>query len=69
MNKEIELTWEERIELLTEDQKRGMVPNKYGVYIGDYGDLSPFTSVIIHCFCDCHGVPRIIKKFVFFQNS
>ena len=58
---ERELTWEERVNMLTEDQRRGNVPAKNGVYQGDYGYLSPFTDKIIHYFCDLHGVPRTIK--------
>jgi len=58
---ERELTWEERINLLTEDQRRGKVPAKNGVFQGDYGNLSPFTDKIIHYFCDLHGVPRTLK--------
>jgi hypothetical protein len=46
---------------LTEDQRRGNVPAKNGVFQGDYGNLSPFTDKIIHYFCDLHGVPRTIK--------
>ena len=41
---ERELTWKERINLLTEDQRKGKVPDKNGVYQGDYGYLSPFTD-------------------------
>lgn len=59
---ERELTWEERRDLLTEDQRRGKVPDKNGLYQGDFGDLSPHTVIMIHYFCDCHGIPRTIKE-------
>jgi hypothetical protein len=54
----IELTWQERRDLLTEDQRRGRVEDKNGVFQGDFGDISPFTDKVIHYWLDCHNIPR-----------
>ena len=59
---ERELTWQERENLLTENQRRGKVPDKNGIYQGDFGDLSPFNVKIIHYFLDCHEIPRTINE-------
>ena len=61
-NMERELTWEERINLLSEDQRRGKIPVKMVYIKGDYSCIPPVTDKIIYYFCDLHGVPRIIKK-------
>jgi len=58
---EVKLTWQERRDLLTEDQRRGKVPNKYGRNQGDFGDISPFVESIIHYWLDGFDIPRINK--------
>jgi hypothetical protein len=55
-----ELTWEERKNLLTDDQLMGRVPDKNGRMQGEFGNISPFTDIIIHYWLDCHGIPRKI---------
>ena len=53
-----ELTWEERRDLLTEDQRKGVVPNKYGYPMMSFGEISPFTTKLIHYWLDGYDIPR-----------
>lgn len=57
-----ELSWEERRDLQTEDQRRGRVADKNGLMQGDFGDLSPFTQTMIHYWCDQFNIPRNTRE-------
>lgn len=60
MEGERQLTWEERLNLCTEEQRRGKIKNKFGWAL-DFGYISPFTEKLIHYWLDCYDIPRTIK--------
>jgi hypothetical protein len=54
---ERELSWEERRDLLTPSQYDGTALNKYGKEDCRFGDISPFTDMVIHYWLDLHNIP------------
>jgi thymidylate synthase len=57
-----ELSWEERRDLLTEDQRRGRVADKNGIMQGDFGNITPFVEPIINYWLDCHNIPKRTRE-------
>ena len=57
-----ELSWEERGELVSDDIARGRVLDKNGLDQGDFGNLSPFTDILIHHWLDSHNIPKRTRE-------
>lgn len=64
-----ELSWEERRNLLSKNQYDGKVADKNGIMQGSFGDITPFTTKVIHYWLNQFNIPTRAISLMWNQRS